>query len=647
MAARLVGGFAVLVAALVGCAAPAIADPTPPVDNTMPAQTYPQTYSEQQFIRMDDGVELAATISFPSQNGSAAAPGRFPTVLELTPYGRNGVCGCDSASDFATRGFAFAVVDTRGTGDSGGNLDGNYFSPREAQDGYDLVQYLGTQPWSNGRVGMAGGSYLGIDQYKTAETDPSHLAAIAPDEAFADEYNDAAYPGGILSLSFDAQYLAVQPGAGTTDPETDPSMIPQTLINLQQQANSTPIAFAALENVYDDSFWQERNPITEVSKINVPTFVEDGWRDAFEAGNIRMFQALESRRGLASYLNVGPCTHKGCGAPEAPTDNPPNQDDVEAQELHFFQHYLIGMNGAPLPPRVRIYDQQAGRYIDTTAWPPPQIHFAREYVGAGTRTSLSAGTISPSCPKAGRQTYFTNPSSGFSMSLDEQGTVAASPYLPVDQRTEEAQGITWRTATLTRPLTFAGPIAVHLVASSTATNTDWFLKIADVAPDGSENIVTEGQLRASLRALAPGSTATEPLETLASPEPLTPGKFYDFEIAIAPTGYVFEPGHRLQLRLTSGNLPNALPGTIQFNASDPAASTFTPLPPAFNTVRYGGADGTSIVIPVYGGGPVSTQRCALATRAVTKTRAGKSHETHKHKKKHQRRRRSPGASFTG
>jgi predicted acyl esterase len=103
-----------------------------------------------------------------------------------------------------------------------------------------------------------------------------------------------------------------------------------------------------------------------------------------------------------------------------------------------------------------------------------------------------------------------------------------------------------------------------------------------------------------LRALAPGSTPQEPLQKLTHPEPLVPGRFYDYEIAIAPTAYRFAAGHRLQLRLTSDNLPNALPGTLDFNAADPAASTFVPLPPATNTVRYGGRDGTYLWLPVLG-----------------------------------------------
>ncbi len=112
--------------------------------------------------------------------------------------------------------------------------------------------------------------------------------------------------------------------------------------------------------------------------------------------------------------------------------------------------------------------------------------------------------------------------------------------------------------------------------------------------------MAEGQLRASLRALARGSTPQQPLETLTTPQSIMPGRFYDYEIAIAPTAYTFARGHRLQLRITSDNLPNALPGTLSLNPSDPAASPFVPVPPATNTIRLGGRDGTSLLLPVFG-----------------------------------------------
>jgi len=232
--------------------------------------------------------------------------------------------------------------------------------------------------------------------------------------------------------------------------------------------------------------------------------------------------------------------------------------------------------------------------VEATAWPPPATRFKRQY--------LAAETIAAKPPTEASASYITNPAAGLSMTFDEQGTVAITPYIPIDQRVEEEQGLTWRGPVLSAPLTLNGPIALHLVAASTATDTDWFAKIADVAPDGSQSVVAEGQLRASLRALARGSTRKQPLQTLTTPEPLTPGTFYDYEIAIAPTAYEFAAGHRLQLRLTSYNMPNALPGTLDFKGSDPASSTFAPLLPATNTVRYGGADGTSLSIPVSTGG---------------------------------------------
>ena len=131
---------------------------------TMPPATH-MTVAKDVLVPMDDGVRLAATVTFPSRDGSTPAPGRFPVVLEMTPYGRDGVCGCIPGSDFAARGIVGAVVDVRGTGGSEGSLEGNYFSPREQRDGAELVQYFGTRGYSTGRVGMAGGSYLGITQY--------------------------------------------------------------------------------------------------------------------------------------------------------------------------------------------------------------------------------------------------------------------------------------------------------------------------------------------------------------------------------------------------------------------------------------------------------------------------------------------------
>lgn len=398
------------------------------------------------------------------------------------------------------------------------------------------------------------------------------------------------YPGGILSRSFDTQYLAVQGGPGLLTPNTSASMLPGTIGAKLDQAEGRSIAFDYLQHNYDDSFYKERSPITLVDRITVPVFVMDGWRDAFEAGDLRMYEALEKRKEVETDLHIDACTHKGCGAPFALTDNPPDSDDVEAQEIQFFQRYLMDEE-VPSLPRVRVYVQQENKYVDTTAWPPPSTSFVTDYLGQGTLSAAKPAGQSG-------ESYITNPTSGYSLALDEQGTVAASPYLPLDQRLEDGHGLTWRTPVLTNPLVLDGPIALHLVASSTATDTDWYVKVSDVAPNGSESIVAEGQLRASLRQPAPGSTPTEPLETLDSPQPIVPGKFYDYDIAVAPTAYCFAAGDQLQVRVTSYDMPNGLPATFHFDEADPAATSLVPLLPAVNTFRLGGADPTWLSLPV-------------------------------------------------
>jgi putative CocE/NonD family hydrolase len=172
-----------LAAAFLLVAAPASATDAPPP--TLPPATY-KSVSKEMLVTMDDGVRIATTVAFPSRDGTTPAPGRFPVVLATTPYGRNGLCSCFPPDMLATRGMIGAVADVRGTGGSEGNLEGNYFSPREARDGAALVEWLGTRSWSTGKVGMMGGSYVGITQYLDAERKPPHLAAIVPAVALGD-----------------------------------------------------------------------------------------------------------------------------------------------------------------------------------------------------------------------------------------------------------------------------------------------------------------------------------------------------------------------------------------------------------------------------------------------------------------------------
>jgi putative CocE/NonD family hydrolase len=573
----------------------------------LPPATY-KTVSSYQLIKMDDGVELGATITFPSRDGSTPARGRFPVVFSMTPYGRDGVCGCPDQTEYPARGIISAVVDVRGTGGSGGNLDGNYFSPREQRDGYDLVEWFAHQPWSTGRIAMQGGSYLGITQYLTAEMQPPHLVAIAPEVALSDLYRDAYTYDGVPDIFFDAQYIGVQggpgvasgnfgePGASNSGFDSDPAHWLDALVRTasakQAQAGSRPVALDYLQRPNDDAWYHARSPFYRLNRIKVPAMISDGWRDgAFVRGDLEMYQQLAKRRGVETRIDVTACTHKGCGAPFDPTHPANGADNLTAIEFDFLSHYLRG-TPEHRQPGVSFDLQPSGPYHYAGQWPPAGTTFTRYYLNSAGTTgqplvgNLSVGQLSTRAP-ATRMTasYFTDPLAGASMALDSYGTIAISPYAPLDQRAEEEQGLTWLTSAAQRPMRLVGPIQLHLVASSTANDTDFVARLSDVAPDGSETVISEGALRASHRALDVARSSTgSPYHQDDHPMSISPGRQYAFDVAIIPTAYEFAPGHSLQLRVTTDDFPTRLPATIDVNPDNPAASAITPLAPAVNTI---------------------------------------------------------------
>jgi putative CocE/NonD family hydrolase len=559
---------------------------TPP---TLPAPRY-QSVSHEVLIRMDDGVKLGATIALPSRDGEHAMRGKFPVVVGMTPYGRNGLCGCYAPDFWATRGIAGAVVDVRGTGGSGGDLGRNYFSPREARDGAAVVEWLGTRKWSTGKVGMAGGSYVGITQLLTAGRRPEHLAAIAPQVAMSDIYRDAFAHGGVPSLFFDGQYLGVQGGPGALSGNNDPALLQETVEAKLGQSPPGTLAFDYLERPNDSRFYARRSPINVARRIEVPVLLVGGWRDGLsQRGNPELFRVLSRRRGVETRMSMDPCVHKGCGAPFAPLTDPPNQQDPAALVYEFLAKHLLG-KPAPDRPRVEYYLQGAGHYATASTWPPSGTELRR--------FDLAGGTIRPHSARRerGQTSYVTNPAAGMSMTFNQYGTVAATPYVPLDQRLEGPNGATFRTRALERPLRLTGPMALHLVASSTATDTDWHARVVDVAPDGSESVITEGSLRAAHRALdRRRSTWARPYHPHTDPAPIEPGRFYEYAIEIWPTAYRLARGHRLQVRVTSTDLPTHLPGWIDFDRDDPSSSAVHVHEPAMNTIRF---RGSYLVLPV-------------------------------------------------
>jgi putative CocE/NonD family hydrolase len=603
--------------ALLGAAAvTAHAAPAATWTPTLPPATY-KTISQYTSITMNDGVELGATITFPSRDGATPANGRFGAVLSMTPYGRSGVCGCQNQTTYPSRGIVSAVVDVRGTGGSGGNLNDNYFSPREARDTAYVIDWLGSRPWSNGKVGMLGGSYLGITQYLAAELQPKHLSAIVPEMALSDLYRDAYTFDGVPNFFFDAQYTAVQgapgllsgnfgagPSSGTST-DTDPMhWLDQTISTVDaktQQAQGKSVMLDYLARPDDDPWYHARSPFYGVERIKVPVMVVDGWRDgAFVRGALEMYSRLARRKGVLTRLDVSACTHKGCGAPWDVTHPANGIDNVGALEFDFVSHFVNGTKLHPVPP-VTLRLQPSGPFLYGDSWPLRGTSFSRYYLHPSTTPALPTGVVqpgvlSPAAPaKSGSGSYVTDPVAGLSMALNSYGTIAASPYVPLDQNLETGHGLTWQTAPTARATRVVGPIQLHLVASSSATDTDWVARLSDVAPDGTISVITEGALRASHRAIEPSrSTLGSPYHRDAT-VPMTSGRRYAFDIALIPTAHELAPGHSLLLRLTSDDFPTRLPAWYRITTAGDVV--VTPLPPATNTVEQNASFPSWLLVP--------------------------------------------------
>ena len=277
--------------------------------------------------------------------------------------------------------------------------------------------------------------------------------------------------------------------------------------------------------------------------------------------------------------------------------------------FEFLRRHLLG-EATPERPPVRFYLQKRGAYLDDQSWPPRGTRFERLHLGDGSLSAEPGQRSSAS--------YFANPSAGISMAFNRHGTVAATPYVPTDQQAEQPQGLTFRTRFPGRA-SEAGrtPPAAPRGASSSANDTDWYAKLADVAPGGSQTIISEGALRASHRRLDPArSTAGSVYHTHTSPKPITPGQEYAYDFEIWPTAYELAAGHRLQLRITSTDFPTHFDGYVHADRANPAATRIEPLPPATNTLRLG-AGGSWLELPLEGGrdGGIGLSRTCLARRA--------------------------------
>lgn len=497
-------------------------------------------------IKMSDGVELAAEILLPEEGPGKGK--KFPVLVNMTPYG--------PATYFSTylgNGYAHVNVDIRGTGGSGGAIC--LFCDREQQDVYEVVEWAARQPWSNGKIGMYGGSYQGITPLIGSSKQPPHLEAIIPAVTYADAYRDIVWHNGIFNLNFVAQWFALQTTLSMTgtSPTTDiPARAQQRIV---AESRLLP---------WDGPFYKERSINTKYDKIEVPVLHVGAWFDGFSRGTLDNFNGVASKH---NRLMMAPCTHKGCGAPFDPASEytgnsePPGPADPY---LAWFDHFLKGKdNGIEDGPPVLYYDLGTQKWESDQAWPPRASRLETFFLSgssSGSNAGANDGTLSSKPVDEYddiEDHYVYDPTVGAAETFSKWGTVAATPHLRIDQRPDDARSLAYTTPAMKKPLSLAGPMELNFWGATTAEDTDWIVKVSDVAPDGTSKLISSGYVRASHRRWDPKkSRPGRPWLPNTKPAVVPAGKPLEYRIDIWDIAHTVLKGHRLRIAVSSSDSPN-------------------------------------------------------------------------------------------
>ncbi len=511
----------------------------------------PIKIERHQTVPMRDGVKLYGDLYRP------AATGRYPTLVVRTPYGvqRDGVH--EAMTKFAQHGYAVLIQDVRGRYESEGNWDP---FRHEANDGYDTIEWAARQPWSNGKVGTQGGSYLGHVQWRAAGLAPPHLVTMFPAVASTNIYANWLTHGGAFRLSFNYGWGVVRmpnrimlPQYWHTEAYTPAELkYEQILMHLPLNDGDLESARYSVRHYrewlvhqsYDD-YWKKISDEEQFGKVVVPAHTQGGWFDIFLAGTIHGYTGMRAKAGnekarRESRMVIGAWGH-GPSRRYGDVDfgETANMTLID-RELAWFDHYLKGTdNGMDREPPVRIFYMGANVWKNEADWPIPATKFTPLYITADRRLTFTQPGNATS------DTYLYDPTSP--VPTLGGNNCCGTPTLagPKDQRPIEQRGdvLSYTGEALNQPLAIAGPVKMLLRASTDGRDTDWMVKLVDVAPNGFAMNICEGMLRARFR------------KGLDRMELLNPGEAYDYEVDLVGTANVFLPGHRIRVDITSSNFP--------------------------------------------------------------------------------------------
>jgi len=565
---------------------------------------YEISTAKNVMVPMRDGVRLATDIYRPARAG-LPVEGKFPVLLERTPYNKDGVRA--SAPDpeavyFVPRGYVVIIQDVRGRYHS----EGRWVPIRDdPNDGFDTAKWIGEQPWSDGGIGTMGSSYDGATQHAMAIANAPYVKAMIPRNAMSDFGRYGVRHNGAFELRFFNWVFTMGVATGTynaapaalraaADPAAAPAIVDlgnhvrDFIRGLPLRPGDTPLKFApdyeawlieAMSHGDYDDFWKNSGSsvVDHLAEYkDIPVYHVTGWYDSWgtQVANLNYVELRKNKKSLQRLI-VGPWIHSSesrssAGEAQFTADA---ALDLPAFHQRWFDHWLKGMdNGVDRDPPVRIYVMGGGdahktpegrvfvggHWRDEQEWPLARTVATPYYLHSG-------GVLSPEKPTAARPiTYLfdpKNPVPTLGGNISSQGNLmfqgAADQrcrtdfWLCSDSRPLSARNdvLVFQTAPLAADLEVTGRLIVKLWASSNALDTDFTAKLIDVYPPsadfpaGIDLNIADSIVRARYRG-GPGKAVL-----------LKPGQPYEFTIEMYPTSLVFQRGHRIRLDISSSNFP--------------------------------------------------------------------------------------------
>lgn len=482
-------------------------------------------------IPMRDGMNLAADLYRPD------SPGKFPALMTLVYF----PTGADQAQFFARHGYGCVVVNSRGRNGSEGQWDPYVNEP---QDGFDAQQWIGRQPWCNGKIGMYGQSYNAFTQVMSAPMASPHLKCILPLECqqtnFGHLYND-----GVPQLNVMFTFGLYATGPTRTGPHIPigPHYLQLPLMAAADKVDNPQAQRIKtwLEHSSYDDYWKSYGVKEKYAKVQAPAWFGTGWYDNLLHENWRNFTGFRKQGGSVACrwgtrIRVGGGPHGGSGI-----DN--------QMHLRWYDHWLKGMaTGIDKEPPIEIFVMGTNRWRYEYEWPLARTRFTKYYLHSSGRANTLDGDgylgINPPLVDTPPDRYIYDPADPL-YTLGGQMSTHAHLWGAKDRRKQQERRdvLVYTTKPLETGIEITGPVELKLYAASSAVDTDFTATLTDVHPDGRAIHICEGIRRASFRA------------SLEHPTPIEPGTVYPYTISLWETSMLFKAGHRIRLEVSSSNFP--------------------------------------------------------------------------------------------